>query len=520
MEDAELEYESLDFKRIERWASQLTVRHLIAVVARNALRSLPAAYSPLAAYRNKSVTDVPAELFTLYLFGSLITLLSEFRSTYGDAEVLFSTKKSEKLQSEYEKTFSEYKFRFGTHDELLYAIRDKDDPIKCLHASIGRLNSYIRGAHYSDSNNNEENNELRARHKATLFLSKELAADLEDTDPPREILNHRLWMDQIFSVERRTRLFFELLSLNRNFNFWRDWYQGFLDGKPLDWELQRRVALIPDADWEQGPAHIAEKIEEIKAKFLAEKAPLAETVEFNEATAKFHTVPREIAKPDLLGATLSQVEDALDDVLVDQNNGLHDGSREVRVLRRTLARYANDPQRIEMNFTSVAIGLRRQLNDTEELPKTETNLALQTAVEEGALGIRATHPDVAENREILAQQALREMPDADRLELEAAFPVLSALSEAAMHEDFEADVPQLINDAIGPAPNAAPPLPAATRTFNRVAKMREQLTVKGRLEKIVTSPAFLGATIVTTAEGLFGVITKLVEIGLRLFGVL
>jgi len=50
--------------------------------------------------------------------------------------------------------------------------------------------------------------------------------------------------------------------------FWRDWYQGFLDGKPLDWELQRRVALIPDADWEKGPEHIARLIEEIREPFI------------------------------------------------------------------------------------------------------------------------------------------------------------------------------------------------------------------------------------------------------------
>lgn len=53
-------------------------------------------------------------------------------------------------------------------------------------------------------------------------------------------------------------------------SFWRDWYQGFLNGKPLDWELQRQVALIPDEEWEQGPTHIAERIEEIRKRFELE----------------------------------------------------------------------------------------------------------------------------------------------------------------------------------------------------------------------------------------------------------
>lgn len=337
------------------------------------------------------------------------------------------------------------------------------------------------------------------------------------------VLDAPLWRgltppDTIIAAQTQLNRFFDSeLSI---WSFWREWYQGFLDGKPLDWELQRRVALIPDEDWEKGPGRIAEKIAEIKARFLAEKAPLAETVEFNDDTAKFHTVPREFAKPDLLSATLAQVEDALDDVLARPGNGLDERSREVRVIRRVLTRYANDPQQIELNLVSVAVGLRRQMEETRDLPESEENLALKAAVEDGALAIRATHPDVAENREILAQQALRELPQADKEALRDALPVLTAISEGTMQEDFADDVPELINDAIGPVPRTAPPLPGVTRTFGRAAEMRKQLTVKGRLEKIVASPAFLAATVITTTAGLFGVISKLVEIGLRVFGVL
>lgn len=78
-------------------------------------------------------------------------------------------------------------------------------------------------------------------------------------------------------------------SSSPHWSFWREWYQGFLDGKPLDWELQRRVALIPDADWEQGPQHIAAKIEEIRREFDAEQrgnASKAEKIPVPPATAQ------------------------------------------------------------------------------------------------------------------------------------------------------------------------------------------------------------------------------------------
>ncbi|UWR44017.1 hypothetical protein [Phaeobacter inhibens] len=53
--------------------------------------------------------------------------------------------------------------------------------------------------------------------------------------------------------------------------FWLDWYQGFLDGKPLDWELQRRVALIGDAIWEAGPEAVAAEIERVRSLFELEQ---------------------------------------------------------------------------------------------------------------------------------------------------------------------------------------------------------------------------------------------------------
>lgn len=50
-------------------------------------------------------------------------------------------------------------------------------------------------------------------------------------------------------------------------DFWKRWYNGLLDGQPLDWDLQREVALIPDDDWDKGAEHIARLIAEIEARF-------------------------------------------------------------------------------------------------------------------------------------------------------------------------------------------------------------------------------------------------------------
>ncbi|UTS81248.1 hypothetical protein OL67_002326 [Phaeobacter piscinae] len=57
----------------------------------------------------------------------------------------------------------------------------------------------------------------------------------------------------------------------KNWSFWLDWYQGFLGGKPLDWELQRRVALINDDVWDAGPEAVAAEIERIRSLFELEQ---------------------------------------------------------------------------------------------------------------------------------------------------------------------------------------------------------------------------------------------------------
>lgn len=99
-------------------------------------------------------------------------------------------------------------------------------------------------------------------------LSKD-ALELTSLSRPGVLHNVPLWREPFPShirdhLEKLFRLF---ADSEANWSFWREWYQGFLDGKPLDWELQRRVALIDDAVWEAGPAAVAREIEAIRAKF-------------------------------------------------------------------------------------------------------------------------------------------------------------------------------------------------------------------------------------------------------------
>lgn len=301
--------------------------------------------------------------------------------------------------------------------------------------------------------------------------------------------------------------------------FWERWYEGMLKGEPLPWDLQQKVAVIPDGEWDKGAGRIAEVIRGIEAGYLATTAPLAEEVTFNRDTQKFQVTSIPLQNAALIEAMITRTEDCLGDALAG-GNGLHDRSSEVRKLKRAHERYANDPQQIELTYTSVATSLRRQMNETRELPQSEDNLALLEAVEEGALAVRAHHPEIAENRKTIAKQKLREIGQNAVDLLEDAKPVLAAISEGTMQEDFERDIPQLINDATLPVPSGAPPLPGvdeSMRIFSRAAKM--QLTLQSMTDKgaeVFDSKPFKTVRLGLTVSGL---LSALVSLGLWVFGV-
>ncbi len=303
--------------------------------------------------------------------------------------------------------------------------------------------------------------------------------------------------------------------------FWSEWYSGFLTGRPIKWKLQEAIASIPPKEWQHGAANIADKIEELNADFIAGELPIVETVSYSQEVAKFHSAPVPITKPDLLAATLSQVDDAVLDVLNDQSNGLNERSREVRVIRRTLSKYGNDPQRIEMDFTAVHAAISRQVI-SEELPPSGENIALKDALEEGALAIRATHDNIAENRRILSEQKLKELSAEQRAKLRQARPVLEDISEGVMAEDFAEDITHLASQVAESADVERYPYPtardakfgateAAARLFSRVARIGVYL------RRIPSTIRAIEKNSVYRATSILGTVANLIKMVMSLF---
>jgi hypothetical protein len=76
----------------------------------------------------------------------------------------------------------------------------------------------------------------------------------------------------LYTSETLTEFFSTLRSVGFRWGFWDRWYAGMNKGTPLEWDLQREVALIPGGDWQKGPEHIARLVEEIEARFRVRTA--------------------------------------------------------------------------------------------------------------------------------------------------------------------------------------------------------------------------------------------------------
>lgn len=107
-----------------------------------------------------------------------------------------------------------------------------------------------------------------------------------------ELRSKELWRGLPSEDQNSARSFFNNWYKweGRNGAFWREWYQGFLEGEPLDWELQRRVALIESAIWKAGAEAVAKEIEKIRATFNLEKHIGELKTELHNATIKRHGI--------------------------------------------------------------------------------------------------------------------------------------------------------------------------------------------------------------------------------------
>jgi hypothetical protein len=281
--------------------------------------------------------------------------------------------------------------------------------------------------------------------------------------------------------------------------FWARWYQGMLDGKPLDWELQRAVALIEDEVWQAGPEAVAERIRDIEAAFIVEKLPQAEEMVFDAETGTFEIHPIEISDERLIATTFQQVDFALRTAL-QSNCGLNTNSTASLYIRQTLDNCRDDPNAIEQNLEIAASDIGTGLASGTYYEDSRLT-ALQAVLERAVLDMRANHSVVAEAWKKRTAFVLRSLKaEQKRFVLESTMAVAPVLgNRLATGEVLDArtaassDAGEVQVTALG-------------RWLNRFARMRLIARSAEVIRRINENPAYLGARILQVLKDIWAFI--------------
>jgi hypothetical protein len=163
--------------------------------------------------------------------------------------------------------------------------------------------------------------------------------------------------------------------------FWARWYDGMLRGAPLDWELQRAIALIDDSVWKEGPEAVAQEIAKIEALHRTSVAPRL----VRDDAAGLFRVEAETPLPDgVLAFARDRIGLALDAALAALPNGFKPDDYEPALIRAAIDQHPNAPSLLAVSFFDACLGLQKNIGDRypDATPLIHLQNALYAVVEE------------------------------------------------------------------------------------------------------------------------------------------
>lgn len=214
-----------------------------------------------------------------------------------------------------------------------------------------------------------------------------MQAPLWFADPP----------DWFTSADAKMRAIWDAEGAER-WGFWTRWWDGVLSGKQLDWDLQRRVALIPEDIWQQGPDAVAREIATLIEKLALDKTWNAERIEVNPQTGRLHLVPESDLPSDIAAYARRKMAKALA-LFGDEPGNKYTGLAPAqRVLRSALDDAANLPMEL-FDACASASRLTVDLARQGDCPTPEQDALVQdflTRVREAGADIHAHDPKTQE----------------------------------------------------------------------------------------------------------------------------
>ncbi|MEO1024821.1 MAG: hypothetical protein AAFX07_04605 [Pseudomonadota bacterium] len=259
------------------------------------------------------------------------------------------------------------------------------------------------------------------------------------------------------------------------------WYEGMLTGEPMDWALQEQIILsVQEETWEAGAGAVAKAIREIEARHLGKA--LAETIELTPS-GRLSLVPNPFKETKQLGQLLDIVRDNVELATGDMSNGLTETGFVAQKIQRATTRYANDPQRLEMEFEDVKVAIATEIAE-DVIPSSTANRALMQSVSDAAGSIRESDPEIAANRERLNRIRLSDISEDEGQQIADVAVQVADISDGVLRDDLLEDrfyLPGVRRDDDVPGPIV--PLGGAQRN-EALQAQAAQLRVASRLAKV------------------------------------
>ncbi|MEP1327111.1 hypothetical protein [Pseudophaeobacter sp.] len=221
--------------------------------------------------------------------------------------------------------------------------------------------------------------EILAVSKSVGLTTKALADERVEA-----LRNEKLWQQQESEAQVDAQKFFDHWHewAGKNGSFWREWYQGLLDGEPLDWRLQRRVARIDDTIWQAGIEAVATEIEKIRTIFDLEKRIGELKTDLRRATSDRHGIggnnPPEMLDNAPIAKELLIVWQPLGD------------------LSHEIAEGKPDPSRLQIIIEKLGSALNTGFAWCLKKGDLIVDTAIKWAVPTGGTGYLALHPEKLE----------------------------------------------------------------------------------------------------------------------------
>lgn len=317
--------------------------------------------------------------------------------------------------------------------------------------------------------------------------------------PAHELLSQKLWANssKYFDTDGVFAWAQDLVG-QPGWNFWGRWYLGLLNGQPLDWVLQRSIALISDSVWQSGPEAVAQEIARIEAEWLAEQLPQADVLSFDKDAGRFRSDPIPLQAEKLVESVLKQVEFALE-VASSSNCGINASSTACLYIDQTLEHCRDDPNAIEQNFEIARQDIVDGVKNGTYFEDSKL-VALERALERAVTDLRANHPEVAQAWETRVSYKLN-LANADQKQLivEKTTELISVTSEK-LGREMTLDA-KTIASTEGEVQAGV-----LRRFFGRVAQMRVIVRAGEVIQKIDASSGYKGTRIVHTLQSLLSLI--------------